>query len=188
MPEAGEKFENPIHVAPSSSLDRRAIERRPSVGSTTDFEFDVSGPRGIEGESNGPGEGTEVQGPHPKFRRPFARRTENYRHTRTSAAWVGIAIAVLFGVALIDFIAQNTRNVRIEFFTTSGRIPIAVALLAAALAGAIVVLAVGISRVVQLRLNLRRQRHVAQAQERAVGVRGHDDMNPDNDGGGPLEP
>ena len=83
---------------------------------------------------------------------------EKVRHTRTSAAWVAITIAVLFGVALIDFIAQNTRHVRIEFFGASGRIPIAVALLAAALCGAIVVLAIGIGRVAQLRLNMRRQR------------------------------
>ena len=83
---------------------------------------------------------------------------EGFRHTRTSAAWVAITVAVLFGVALIDFITQNTRDVRIEFFSTSGHIPIAVALLAAALAGAVVVLAIGIGRVAQLRLTMRRQR------------------------------
>jgi uncharacterized integral membrane protein len=86
------------------------------------------------------------------------RTAESFRHTRTSAAWVAITVAVLFGVALIDFIAQNTRDVRIEFFTASGRIPIAVALLFAALSGAVVVLAIGIGRVAQLRLNMRRQR------------------------------
>ncbi len=83
---------------------------------------------------------------------------DGFRHTRTSAAWVAISVAALCGVALIDFIAQNTRDVRIEFFSTSGQIPIAVALLAAALAGAVVVLAIGIGRVAQLRLTMRRQR------------------------------
>ncbi len=91
-------------------------------------------------------------------RPPAKRHEEGFRHTRTSAAWVAITVAVLFGVALIDFIAQNTRDVRIEFFSTSGHIPIAVALLAAALAGAVVVLAIGIGRVAQLRLTMRRQR------------------------------
>jgi uncharacterized integral membrane protein len=86
------------------------------------------------------------------------RRADGFRHTRTSAAWVAISVAVLFGVALIDFIAQNTRDVRIEFFAASGRIPIAVALLFAALCGAVVVLAIGVGRVAQLRLNMRRQR------------------------------
>ncbi|HEY5265782.1 MAG TPA: lipopolysaccharide assembly protein LapA domain-containing protein [Acidimicrobiales bacterium] len=86
------------------------------------------------------------------------RDQERYRHTRTSAAWVAVAVAVIFGIALIDFIAQNTRHVRIEFFWASGRIPVAVALLGAALAGAVVVLAVGVGRVAQLRLKIRRQR------------------------------
>ena len=89
---------------------------------------------------------------------PLRTEDESFRHTRTSAAWVAITVAVLFGVALIDFIAQNTRHVRIEFFWTSSKIPIAVALLGAALCGAVVVLAIGIARVAQLRLHVRRQR------------------------------
>jgi uncharacterized integral membrane protein len=86
------------------------------------------------------------------------RSSHRVRHTRTSAAWVAVAVAVLFGVALVDFIAQNTRDVQIHFFGADGRIPIAVALLAAALSGAVVVLAIGIGRVAQLRLNMRRER------------------------------
>jgi len=87
-----------------------------------------------------------------------SRDHEGFRHTRTSAAWVAVVVAVIFGIALIDFIAQNTRHVRIEFFWASGYIPVAVALLGAALAGAVVVLAIGVGRVAQLRLNIRRQR------------------------------
>jgi uncharacterized integral membrane protein len=83
---------------------------------------------------------------------------EHFRHTRISAAWVSVVVAIIFGVALIDFIAQNTRDVRIDFFSVSGRMPVAVALLVAALAGAIVVVAVGIGRVAQLRITMRRQR------------------------------
>jgi uncharacterized integral membrane protein len=81
-----------------------------------------------------------------------------FRHTRISAAWVSVVVAIVFGVALIDFIAQNTEYVRVDFFAVSGRMPAAVALLVAALFGAIVVVAVGIGRVAQLRLTMRRQR------------------------------
>ena len=109
------------------------------------------------------------------------KEVERYRHTRTSAAWAGLAVAVLFGVALIDFIAQNTSDVRIEFFSASGRIPIDVALLAAALAGAVVVLAVGAGRVLQLRLNLRRQRHRAKTPNGAEVARGTDDSPNDEE-------
>ena len=106
---------------------------------------------------------------------------ERYRHTRTSAAWAAVVVAVLFGVALIDFIAQNTKDVRIEFFSASGRLPIAVALLAAALAGAVVVLAVGVSRVVQLRFNLRRQRHKLNTRNGTVDDPRIDDSPDDNE-------
>lgn len=94
-------------------------------------------------------------------------RGEHFRHTRTSAAWVGVVVAIIFGIALIDFIAQNTRDVRIDFFAASTRMPVAVALLIAALAGAIVVVAVGVARVAQLRLTMRRQRRRHEAENQA---------------------
>ncbi|HEY1761490.1 MAG TPA: lipopolysaccharide assembly protein LapA domain-containing protein [Acidimicrobiales bacterium] len=94
---------------------------------------------------------------------------EHFRHTRMSAAWVSVVVAIIFGVALIDFIAQNTRDVRIDFFSVSGRMPIAVALLVAALSGAIVVVAVGIGRVAQLRLTMRRQRRRHDAEHGVEG-------------------
>jgi uncharacterized integral membrane protein len=126
----------------------------------------------IENDPSGPvndaasDETDSAHRPDPGMKRGSRRSTEDdhrYRHTRTSAAWAGVAVAVLFGVALIDFIAQNTRDVRIEFFSLNGRIPIAVALLASALAGAVVVLAIGVGRVAQLRYNMRRQRRRAKA-------------------------
>jgi uncharacterized integral membrane protein len=86
------------------------------------------------------------------------RHGEHFRHTRTSAAWVSVVVAIIIGVALIDFIAQNTRDLRVDFFSVSARMPVAVALLIAALSGAIVVVAVGVGRVAQLRLTMRRQR------------------------------
>lgn len=83
--------------------------------------------------------------------------SEDVRHTRISGAWAAIVVAVLLGVALVDFIVENTHSVRINFFSVNGYIPVAVALLAASLAGAFVVLAVGVSRTTQLRLALRRR-------------------------------
>jgi uncharacterized integral membrane protein len=69
-----------------------------------------------------------------------------------------VSVAALLGVALIDFIVQNTRSVRVEFFGASGQMPVAVALLGAALVGAFLVLAVGIARTTQLRLAMKRGR------------------------------
>src|ERR1700761_2418140 len=81
---------------------------------------------------------------------PWGRRHKTHdagaRHTRIGRAWVAVVVAALLGVALIDFIVQNTRSVKIEFFSASGQIPVAVALIGAALVGAFIVLAVGIAR------------------------------------------
>lgn len=82
---------------------------------------------------------------------------DGVHHTRIGGVWVAVAIATVLGVALIDFIVQNTRSVRVEFFGANGQMPVAVALLGAALAGAFLVLAVGVARTTQLRLAARRQ-------------------------------
>lgn len=93
-----------------------------------------------------------------RFVRNRPHRSE-VRHTRISGAWAAVAVAVVLGVALIDFIAENTRSVRIDFFSANGHIPVAVALLAAAVSGAFVVLAVGVARTTQLRLAVRHKKH-----------------------------
>ena len=77
-------------------------------------------------------------------------------------------MAVVLGVALVDFIVQNTRSVRIEFFAANGQMPVAVALLGAALAGAFLVLAVGIARTTQLRLANRRGKKLQKQTESMV--------------------
>jgi uncharacterized integral membrane protein len=89
-------------------------------------------------------------------RRGSKAGADGIHHTRIGGAWVAVAVAVVLGVALIDFIVQNTRSVRVEFFGAHGQMPVAVALLGAALAGAFLVLAVGIARTTQLRIATRR--------------------------------
>jgi uncharacterized integral membrane protein len=66
-----------------------------------------------------------------------------------------LVVAVLLGIALVDFVVQNTRLVSVEFFSVSGRVPVAVALLVAALVGATIVLVVGVARIGQLRRRVR---------------------------------
>ena len=88
---------------------------------------------------------------------PAVSVSSSVRHTRISAAWTAVAIAVVLGVALIAFVVQNTQKVQIKFFGASGHIPLVVTLLAAAIVGALIVLVVGISRITQLRLSARRR-------------------------------
>jgi uncharacterized integral membrane protein len=95
-------------------------------------------------------------------------RNDGVHHTRISGVWVAVAVAVVLGVALVDFIVQNTRSVRIEFFGASGQMPVAVALLGAALAGAVIVLTVGVARMTQLRMANRRGKKLQQQTEALV--------------------
>jgi uncharacterized integral membrane protein len=102
----------------------------------------------------------------------MARRRDHeplrVERTRTSSTWVGISIALLFLVLLIIFIAQNDRKVPLHFLGASGTVSEALALIAAAVAGAVMVLAVGVARIVQLRVGGRRHnRAVAQRQAAA---------------------
>jgi uncharacterized integral membrane protein len=75
--------------------------------------------------------------------------------TRTSWTWIALVVCVVLGIALVDFLVQNTRSTEIEFFSVSGRVPLTAALLVAALAGASVVLVVGVARMIQLRRGVR---------------------------------
>jgi uncharacterized integral membrane protein len=69
---------------------------------------------------------------------------------------VSISVAIIFLVLLIIFIAQNDRKVPLHFFGASGHVSEALALIVAAVAGAMVVLLVGVARIIQLRLGGRR--------------------------------
>jgi uncharacterized integral membrane protein len=88
----------------------------------------------------------------------------NLERTRASSVWVAIAVGVVLLILLIDFIAQNNRRVPIHFFTLSGRVSEALALLVAAVGGAVIVLMAGAARIIQLRVSTRRHnRRVRQA-------------------------
>lgn len=78
--------------------------------------------------------------------------------TRTGAAWVGICTAALLFVVLIIFMLQNTRSVEVSFLGMNGNLPLALALLIAAVGAAILTMVVGAARITQLRLLSRRQR------------------------------
>jgi uncharacterized integral membrane protein len=71
--------------------------------------------------------------------------------TRASHSWLAVAPGLAGLVVVGIFIFQNLRSVRISFFTVSGSLPQGLALLLAAVLGAIVVLCLGSVRIIQLR-------------------------------------
>ncbi len=70
--------------------------------------------------------------------------------SRISAAWFGMVAAALVLVLLLIFILQNTRSVKITYFTVSGTIPVGVALLFAAIGGLLLAGLVASLRIWQL--------------------------------------
>jgi uncharacterized integral membrane protein len=118
--------------------------------------------------TEGAADAADAAGAGGKGRRHRTGNTDGAQFTRIKGAWVAVGVAVVLGAALVDFIVQNTRSVKIEFFSASGHIPVAVALLVAALAGAFIVLAVGVARTTQLRLANRRSKKLQKRTESLV--------------------
>jgi len=72
--------------------------------------------------------------------------------------WTAVASAVVVLLLLLIFILQNQQTTTVAFFGLDARIPAGVALLFAAVAGALVVVVSGLARILQLRRVARRHR------------------------------
>lgn len=83
---------------------------------------------------------------------------QRVRRTRVSATWVGIIISIVVLVLLLIFILENLRDVKVTYFGATGQLPLGVALIFAAIGGALLVAMVGVARLTQLRLNARQRR------------------------------
>ncbi|UQS25413.1 MULTISPECIES: lipopolysaccharide assembly protein LapA domain-containing protein [Amycolatopsis] len=86
-----------------------------------------------------------------------ARKTRVAR-TRISGTWVAVIIAVLVLVVLLIFILQNPTRTELTFLGAGGTLPIGVAMLLAAVAGALLIALIGSARILQLRHTARRRR------------------------------
>src|SRR5437879_5873731 len=80
------------------------------------------------------------------------------RQTRLSGAWTVLVIGIVALIAVLIFILQNIQDVDVYFLFLHGHLPLAVALLFAMVLGAVVVLAFGAGRILQLRLVAMRAR------------------------------
>jgi uncharacterized integral membrane protein len=78
------------------------------------------------------------------------------RGSRTSRTWIALVAFGLLLVLLIVFIAQNTQRVHLSFLTFDGNAPLAVAVLAAGVAGVLLTAIAGSLRIWQLRRRVSR--------------------------------
>jgi uncharacterized integral membrane protein len=143
----------------------------PELGSSNDSDTEQTSTGAVTASGEVSPPASTGQAP-PRGRGKRARSSSpaegGVRHTRISGAWAAVAVTTVLGVALVDFIVENTRSVEIHFFSVAGRISVAAALLAAALAGAAVVLAIGVARTAQLRLSIRHRRQAHEAASAAA--------------------
>ena len=90
----------------------------------------------------------------PSAATPLARGVPR---TRISATFIALIAALIVLVLLLVFILENTKRVKVSFFGASGHLPLGVALLLAAVAGALVLAISGAARVLQLRRRVRQR-------------------------------
>ena len=77
--------------------------------------------------------------------------------TRTSAAFKALIASIVVLILLLIFILENTESVKISYFGATGHISLGVALLLAAVGGALLAALVGAARVVQIRRHAKRR-------------------------------
>jgi lipopolysaccharide assembly protein A len=94
---------------------------------------------------------------------PQAPRRRRRLQTRISGLRTGLIAGAAVLVVVMIFIIQNAHAVNISFLGAHLRLSLAVALLLAAIAGALIMAAAGTARITQLRLIMRRDRHKHQA-------------------------
>lgn len=80
------------------------------------------------------------------------------RRTGLSFAWTAGIVGLVVLILLLIFILENLHSVRVSFLGANGRLPLGVALLLAAIAGAAILALLGVLRILQLRITLHRHR------------------------------
>jgi len=80
------------------------------------------------------------------------------RSTWLSGAWTALFVGIVALVLILVFILQNLQSVDVYFVVFHWHLPLAVALLFAMVLGAVVVLAFGAGRILQLRMAMRARR------------------------------
>jgi uncharacterized integral membrane protein len=82
---------------------------------------------------------------------------QKVRGSRTGRIWVAVCAAAIIAVALIIFMIQNTRTVKVSYLGMNGSTSLSVMLLIAAVGGILLTLVVGSTRIIQLRRAVRRR-------------------------------
>jgi uncharacterized integral membrane protein len=88
----------------------------------------------------------------PPAEAPGSEPLPGERQTRLSGAWTAVVVGIVALVVILVFILQNLQSVEVSFLPWHGHLPLAVALLFAMILGAIIVVAIGAARILELRM------------------------------------
>lgn len=104
---------------------------------------------------------TEHSAPDPDTvrddRRPAGKSPDGIAHTRAAATWTGLIVGAIVLVLLLVFILQNLDSVPVNLFVWTFDLPLGVAMLMAAIAGALVMALAGGVRIIQIRRAAKRK-------------------------------
>jgi uncharacterized integral membrane protein len=140
----------------------------PGVPGTRQYEEPATAPLS---EPAPAGEGTPPQPAVPPAAPPAApppgpgSAEHMLERTRLGGTWVAIGCFAVVLLFLLIFIVANSNSVDVSYFGAHGHLPLGVALLLAAVCGALLVVLAGMARILQLRSRARRH---ARAQRQAA--------------------
>jgi uncharacterized integral membrane protein len=94
--------------------------------------------------------------PHAPIEPPAPTPASEAPSTRTGTAFKSLIAGAIVLILLLVFILENTKSVKIAYFGAGFRLPLGVALLLAAIGGALLAGILGTARILQLRRHVRR--------------------------------
>jgi putative membrane protein len=82
--------------------------------------------------------------------------TPQNKKSKVATVWVTLAAFLIILILLIVFILQNSTSVHISYLGSHGTVQFGLAMLIAAVAGAVLTFLIGTTRIIQLKLSRRR--------------------------------
>lgn len=83
--------------------------------------------------------------------------------------WVALILGAIVLIALLIFVVQNNIATQFQYFGATFSLPLGVAMLLAAVAGALVMALVGSVRMIQMSMTIRKQRKMLAKVQRVTG-------------------
>ncbi|GAA1484250.1 LapA family protein [Brachybacterium fresconis] len=108
----------------------------------------------------------EAPAPRPEKSEPVEPVSSGGR--RTAGIWISLILGAIVLVLLLIFVIQNSDTASFEYFGASFDLPLGVAMLLAAIAGALVMALVGSVRMIQMSWTIRKMRKQQEKIQRAV--------------------